>query len=141
MMTVTRKFQFCAGHRVLNHESKCAHPHGHNYEVLVTFDGELDSLGRVIDFSEIKKRIGTWIDINWDHKFIVFKEDSDLITALSLLKSPFYISPFNPTAENLAKYLLTIVVPELFPELHCKSIKIWETPNCFAEVINENRSI
>lgn len=35
-ITCTRRLQFCAGHRVLGHEGKCARPHGHNYTLFVT---------------------------------------------------------------------------------------------------------
>ena len=49
MITCTRRLTFCAGHRVLGHESKCAHPHGHNYVVYVTAEAEqLDDVGRVM---------------------------------------------------------------------------------------------
>ena len=32
-LTCTRRLQFCAGHRVYGHESKCANVHGHNLAV------------------------------------------------------------------------------------------------------------
>ena len=52
MITCTRRIQFCAGHRVMGHEGKCRNLHGHNYVVFVTAQAdELDSVGRVIDFS------------------------------------------------------------------------------------------
>lgn len=51
MITVTRVLEFDAGHRVVNHESKCATLHGHRYKVeIVAAAPGLDSLGRVIDF-------------------------------------------------------------------------------------------
>ena len=72
MITCTRRFQFCAGHRVHRHESKCRNLHGHNYVLFVTVTApELDSLGRVIDFSIIKGLVGDWIDSKWDHGFIL----------------------------------------------------------------------
>ena len=30
--TVIRSHEICAGHRVVGHESKCRHLHGHNYK-------------------------------------------------------------------------------------------------------------
>ena len=55
-ITVMRKVAFCAGHRLLNHEGKCANLHGHNYLVEFHITGnEVDDLGRVVDFADIKR--------------------------------------------------------------------------------------
>lgn len=63
-MLIMRKFEFDYAHRVLGHESKCKHLHGHRgvAEVIVSSPG-LDSLGRIIDFGIVKQRVGKWIDI------------------------------------------------------------------------------
>src|SRR5262249_24520110 len=48
-----RRITFCTGHRVLRHEGKCAHLHGHNYTAIVHAAApDLDGLGRVVDFAE-----------------------------------------------------------------------------------------
>jgi len=138
MITITRKLEFDSGHRVMNHESKCATLHGHRYTVeIVATAPELDSLGRVIDFSILKQRIGTWLDEQWDHNVIVFEQDLDVISALRSIprKKEPWVAPFNPTAENMAKYLFTVVCPELLKETTVTVIKVivWETPNCRAE--------
>ena len=77
MQSAVRKIHFCYGHRVMNHESKCGTLHGHNgiLWIYVTPIDDLDSLGRVIDFSVVKSVIGDWILENWDHTMIIFKED------------------------------------------------------------------
>lgn len=137
----TRRLQFCAGHRVLNHESKCANPHGHNYVGFFHAESEtldtLDTIGRVIDFSVLKEKIGGWIDDNWDHTFLVYDDDFEIKSMLEKgkwNKKPF-ISPFNPTAENMADYLLTYVCPKVLEGTGVKVTKVvlWETENCFAE--------
>lgn len=134
-----RKIHFCAGHRVYGHESKCATPHGHNYNVYISAEAEqLDDIGRVVDFSVIKERMGGWIDENWDHTFLVYHLDKTLIAALQEVPAnkPPYICPFNPTAENMAEYLLRVVSPEIFAGTNVQITKIvlWETENCFVEV-------
>ena len=78
--TATRRVQFCAGHRVMGHENKCAHLHGHNYVALITARADkLDSVGRVIDFSVIKQRVGGWIEQHWDHGFIIARNDEQVM--------------------------------------------------------------
>ena len=137
--SITRKIEFDAGHRVFQHESKCNNFHGHRYvlEVYARPDDGLDHLGRVIDFSVLKKVLGGWIDENWDHGFIYNKEDKltkQFFEQNVSLRSYEMIN--NPTAENMAAYLLDYVCPMLFKHfaITVHKIVLWETPNCKAEV-------
>lgn len=141
IITCTRRLEFDYGHRVYLHESKCRHLHGHRgvVEVTVTAPG-LDQLGRVIDFSVLKQRVGTWIDNNWDHNLILYENDFQVIAALSQIpdtRHPFLL-PYNPTAENMARYLLEEVCPNVLGDTDVKAVrvKIWETPNGAAEACN-----
>ncbi len=136
-ITATRKLEFDAAHRVKRHESKCKNLHGHRYVVEVTAEApELDALGRVVDFGVLKEKLGTWLDENWDHETILWDEDKILGDAIAAETGQpiFYLSE-NPTAENMAKYLLREVCPKLF-EAPLKIVKITlrETPNCWVEV-------
>ena len=139
MTTATRRVQFCAGHRVFKHESKCRHPHGHNYVAFFTaigVDKPLDEVGRVIDFSVLKERLGGWIEENWDHKFIVCYDDAALLQALQQLPaSQVYVMGRNPTAENMARHLLDVSYDLLAGTgVRLVSVRLWETENCYAEV-------
>lgn len=139
METCCRKIHFCYGHRVMNHESKCATLHGHNGIIWVhaTPVVGLDDLGRVIDFSVLKEKIGGWVDKYWDHTMIIFKDD--IATIELLKKAPAYKDIFildrNPTAENLANYLLWEVCPKELggSGVIVNKIVFWETENCFVE--------
>ena len=65
MITCTRRIEFDAAHRILNHESKCKMLHGHRYVLEAEFTAKkLDKLGRIIDFGVIREVLGTWIDDN-----------------------------------------------------------------------------
>lgn len=136
-VSCTRRIQFCAGHRVFGHEGKCQNIHGHNYVALVTAEADsLDDIGRVIDFSVLKEKIGGWIDRNWDHGCILWSEDQDAINAVAA-SSPhkIYYLPMNPTAENMAKYLLHSVSPTELAgtSVVVTTVRIWETENCYAD--------
>ncbi len=138
--TITRLYGFDAGHRVMGHEGHCQNPHGHRYQVEITAQADvLDDLGRVIDFSVLKQKVGGWLNEHWDHTFIVNSSDLILLDALMAVtdarKSPFVVS-FNPTAENLAEFILKSVCPNVLrgTGVTVTKIKLWETPNCFAEV-------
>lgn len=135
MITCTRRIQFCSGHRVMGHENKCAHPHGHNYVAFFTARAEdLDSVGRVIDFSVLKERIGGWIDEYWDHGFIYARADKEM-GAVFKGRWKNYDLPTNPTAENLADHLLRVVCPEVLSGtgVEVTKVTIWETENCYAD--------
>ena len=136
-ITCTRRIEFDAAHRVMEHESKCRHLHGHRYTVEATFAAEgLDTLGRVIDFGEVRARLGAWIDANWDHATILYDKDKALGEAIAgkTQQEIFYL-PMNPTAENMAAYLLETVCPGLFKGqgARCVRLRLYETPNCFAD--------
>lgn len=137
-INAVRILKFDAGHRVVNHESKCRTLHGHEYKAHIYAEADgLDDLGRVIDFGVIKDVIGSWIDTNWDHTMILFKDDPDLakIQSCDAVK-PVFVMDKNPTAENMALYLLKEVCPMLLSGtgVVVKKIRLYETTNCYVEV-------
>jgi 6-pyruvoyltetrahydropterin/6-carboxytetrahydropterin synthase len=138
-ITCARRIEFDAAHRVMQHEGKCKHLHGHRYalEASFTADGGLDALGRVVDFSVIKEKLGGWIDANWDHATILFDKDKALGSDIEKHTGQrvFYLSE-NPTAENMAAYLMQTIIPDLFKtdNLRCTHIRLFETPNCFVDI-------
>lgn len=120
---VHRYHDISCGHRVVGHESKCKFLHGHNYRIHFTVEarnvGQLDSLGRVIDFGIIKKLFCMWLENNWDHKFLLWEDDPLMpVLQTALTEDSIVLVPFNPTAENIAKYLLTVVGPDLLRQNH-----------------------
>ena len=138
---LTRQIKFCAGHRLMNHGGKCENLHGHNYVVDITVTGEqTDDVGRVVDFSVIKKLFKGWIDENWDHGFLLSREDAESIKAVKGLNSRIYLMPFNPTAENMALYLMAEIGPRLLQqvsdyELKLARVTVWETDEACATVV------
>lgn len=141
VIEAVRILKFDAGHRVVNHESKCASLHGHEYKAhIYAASNDLDSLGRVIDFSVIKDKVGGWIDENWDHTLIIWEQDNNLQHLKNCqTNKPIFVSSWNPTAENMALYLLHVVCPRELNGLNIKVTKIvlYETSNCYVEVKND----
>lgn len=137
MITCTRRIEFDAAHRVMEHESKCRFVHGHRYVVEASFTADaLDRQGRVIDFGVVKERLGGWIDEHWDHTAILHHADRPLGEQLEQATGQVcYYLPYNPTAENIARYLLEEICPKLFADadVRCVSMRVHETPNCYAD--------
>lgn len=135
MITVERYHDISMGHRVVGHENKCRHLHGHNYRIHFTCTAnELDDLGRVIDFSLIKAHLCEWLEVNWDHKTVLWQEDPLLEQLKDIVPEDIVTVPFNPTAEQLAQYLVTVVGPLQLAGTGVKliSVKIDETRKCSA---------
>jgi len=138
MIIAVRRITFCAGHRLMQHEGHCAHVHGHNYTVLFHARADhLDPMGRVIDFGVLKQHLGGWIEENWDHGFICCKDDREVMDAISAISGQkLYVLDEQPTAENLAGYLLNTVAPRELAGTHVSVVRVqlWETENCHVDV-------
>lgn len=136
IITATRFHDFSMGHKVTGHENKCAHLHGHNYRIHFTIqsiDGQ-DHLGRVVDFSVIKSRLCEWLEDNWDHKMLIYDQEPMLNELINLVPNDIVPVAFNPTAENMAKYLCEVIAIEQLAGTGCALIKceIEETRKCKA---------
>src|SRR4029079_161372 len=76
MYSVTKRIEFCYGHRLLDYEGICQHPHGHNAVAEIEVAAvDLDSRNMVCDFGDIKSVVKTWIDQELDHKMLLRKDD------------------------------------------------------------------
>lgn len=140
---ITRRFEFDAAHRVMRHESKCRHLHGHRYvaEVSVIAD-VLDELDRAVDFGVVKSQVGAWIDVNWDHGLLLNAEDEDLVRFAESKGWRVWVFVGNPTAEVIAETLRDHAQRLLTAFCHAEGsryrlrvsrVRLYETPNCWAD--------
>lgn len=143
MATVTRIFEFDAAHRVMNERVKCFNLHGHRFKVEVTFEYyKKAALGYAIDFKEIKRIVGAYIDEHLDHACILNPLDKELIDLCKKNGWRVYIvgmgrnEDINPSAENLASELFYII-KQLFINdkynIWPTNIRLYETPNCWVD--------
>lgn len=112
--------QFSSAHYLKMYKGKCENLHGHNWKVGVYVSStQLNRLGMVIDFSKLKKILKKVLD-TLDHKL--------------LNKEVKYFKNFQPTAENIARYIHENVKKFLKRYKNIDNIKVivWETPNQLA---------
>jgi len=129
MYSVTKRIDFCYGHRLLDYDGACKHPHGHNAVAEIEVRTEtLDKRNMVVDFTDIKQRVKSWIDRELDHRMIL-RQDDPLAAVLHELGEPVYLLESNPTVERIARLIF-----EKGRELGIPivTIRVWETPTSFA---------
>jgi 6-pyruvoyltetrahydropterin/6-carboxytetrahydropterin synthase len=129
MYSVTKRLEFCYGHRLLDYEGVCKHPHGHNaiVEIEITTD-TLDRRNMVTDFSDIKRVMKSWIDRELDHKMIL-RTDDPLTRLLQDLGEPVFVLDSNPTVERIARLIFDVAREQGLPVAR---ITVWETPTSWA---------
>ncbi len=136
MFRVTRTFRAEMAHRLNGHEGKCQNLHGHSYVFHVTAEAsQLDELGRVVDFGELKDGIGKWIADTLDHGTVL--EDGDPLAAAILSDgSKLRLMQVPPTAENLA-WLIGLQARALHNATEGRRVEVvrvdvWETEHGMA---------
>jgi 6-pyruvoyltetrahydropterin/6-carboxytetrahydropterin synthase len=129
MFRVSREIDFCYGHRLLNYDGKCKYLHGHNGRAIITIESaSLDERGMVLDFSEIKRVVSSWIDEQLDHRMLLHRSDP-VVPLLQQMGEPLFLMDENPTAENIARLIFEFTATHGFPIVECQ---LWETPRCYA---------
>jgi 6-pyruvoyltetrahydropterin/6-carboxytetrahydropterin synthase len=130
MHTIQKRLHLCYGHRLMDYDGKCAHPHGHNGVVEVELASEtLDPLGMVYDFGEVKDRLKDFIDRELDHRMLL-REDDPLVEALERLGERSFVMKENPTAENIARVIFRAARERGLPVV---AVRLWETHDSLAE--------
>lgn len=143
-MLITRRLEFDAGHRIPDHKSQCRNLHGHRYAIEITLSGEIiqrdgdAANGMVMDFSEVKALAKEHLVDVWDHAFLVYAGDSEVLRFLqSLPGHKTVVTAAPPTAENLAQEAFR-VLDQLYRDvygnhLRLERVRLFETPNCWAD--------
>ncbi len=142
-VTITRRLEFDAGHRIPDHKSKCRNLHGHRYVLEITLAGNIidrpgaSSHGMVMDFSDVKEIAKRELVDQWDHAFLVWREDKVFHEFLSTLpdhRTVVLDSP--PTVEHLAneafRLLAKAYAARYENDLRLEAVTLYETPNCWA---------
>jgi 6-pyruvoyltetrahydropterin/6-carboxytetrahydropterin synthase len=148
MLTITRKLEFDAGHRIPDHKSQCRNLHGHRYTIEITLIGDVidqegqSDNGMIMDFSDVKGLAKEYLVDKWDHAFLVYENDLVIKTFLQGLPDhKTVVLNRVPTVENLARIafdtLKKVYRNRYGRSLSLSKIVLYETPNCWAEMTDK----
>src|SRR6266511_4371483 len=128
---VTRRVHFNAAHRLFNPRFSdaenerifglCNNPnfHGHNYDLEVSVEGEIDpATGYVMDIQRLKELVADRLVRHLDHKNLN-------------LDVPWF-ADLNPTAEHIAVICWRVLAPAVEPAA-LKRIHLWETDRNYVD--------
>lgn len=146
-MQITTRLEFDAGHRIPHHKSQCRNLHGHRYALEITLSGDIiaqeavSESGMVMDFADVKRIARETVVDVWDHAFLVYEKDMDVLHFLnSLPDHKTVIFPTVPTAENMAAEAFRILKNEYHDtfgnHLKLERVRLYETPNSWADATN-----
>ncbi|MEJ2503082.1 MAG: 6-carboxytetrahydropterin synthase [Gemmatimonadota bacterium] len=129
---VTRRLHFAAAHRLSREDwtgernaevfGQCSHPnwHGHNYELDVTVEGEVDpETGFVLDLKALKALVEDRVIGDLDHR--------------NLNLDVGWMNGLIPTTENLVVAIWDRVVSKVPEGVDLVRLVLWETPRNYVE--------
>ena len=110
---------FSSAHQLRGYKGKCENLHGHNYRVEIFARGrELDHIGLLVDFGDLKTAADEIVQY-LDHR--------------NINELPPFDAELNPSAENLARYILERVAARVGDErVEVYKVRCYETPTSVA---------
>lgn len=140
MAVISKTMRTETGHRLMAYDGKCRHLHGHSYKWRVSVKcntNQLSSTGFVLDYKELKETMAFVLD-PLDHALLL-RDDDPLLTFINRKKSRVIAFSFNPTAENLAKYvyeqieaqITSLAVNERSDIVSLVAVEVWETETSY----------
>lgn len=145
-MQITTRLEFDSGHRIPHHKSQCRNLHGHRYVLEITLSGDIikqenaSENGMVMDFSDVKSIAKEFVVNVWDHAFLVYQHDTEVLNFLnSLPDHKTVVFPTVPTAENMAQEAFRILKSRYHDtygnHLKLEKVRLYETPNSWADAL------
>jgi 6-pyruvoyltetrahydropterin/6-carboxytetrahydropterin synthase len=135
MILLTKHFDFEMAHALMDYPGKCRNIHGHSYKMEVTVVGETQpDTGMVMDFKHLKDLVNEVIVNKLDHALVLSDAtDAALVASLRAHYEKVILVPFQPSAENMLEYFVTLLKPNLPTHVRLYSIRLHETETSYAE--------
>jgi 6-pyruvoyltetrahydropterin/6-carboxytetrahydropterin synthase len=139
-MKIAKEFRWEMGHRLPEHTGLCKNIHGHSYKCIVELEGAVNEEGMIIDFYELGAIVKPIID-RLDHSFLCQENDTAVRDFLEKNNMKIFLVDYLSTVENISKNLLDEIIEGIrkleIKNIHRVTLKIFETPNSYAESTKE----
>lgn len=137
---VTKRFHFEMAHSLYEYDGLCRNIHGHSYNLEVTLRGEPHNQpghpkdGMVMDFGDLKRIVKEHIVSRFDHALMInHLVPEDKVELLHQTTDRIILVNFQPTTENIATHIASILQQQLPAKVELFSIRLYETITSFAE--------
>ena len=132
-MKIAKEFYWEMGHRLPDHFGLCKNIHGHSYKMILTVEGQMNEQQMVIDYYDLEKIINPII-MEFDHSFMVNKNDKIVIEFLNQINSKKVEVDFDATVENICLFVLNKIKDAPLPKnIRAITVRVYETKFDYAE--------
>lgn len=132
MISITKKIEFEAAHRISNYPGSCSEIHGHTYKLEVTVLGEINpETDMVMDFKNLKDILQKTVIAHVDHALIL-KSSTENQTFFSSYPGKITWMQSEPTAEQMLLWMVSSITPHLPSGVSLLKLKLHETSGSFA---------
>ena len=132
MITLTKKFEFEAAHRISNYDGLCREIHGHTYKLEVTIFGPIDPVtDMILDFKSIKNLIKTSVIEQFDHALLL-KDNEEKRNFFKDYSGKNTWMKTEPTAERMVQGMANTLQRLIPSPAQLDSLLLYETSNSFA---------
>lgn len=132
MITLTKKFEFEAAHRISNYEGLCREIHGHTYKLEVTISGPIDpETDMILDFKTFKCLVKTSVIEQFDHALLL-KDNKENRKLFEHYSGKITWMKTEPTAERMLQGMADTLQRLIPPPAQLDSLLLYETSNSFA---------
>jgi 6-pyruvoyltetrahydropterin/6-carboxytetrahydropterin synthase len=135
-MKIAKEFRWEMGHRLPYHNGLCKNVHGHSYQMVIELEGDVNTKGMIIDFYDLGEIIEPIIQ-KYDHAFLCWEKDKIVKDFLIKHKMKRVFVDYHSTVENICEDFSNIIRKKFksfkFKNIQTLTVKIFETPNSFAE--------
>lgn len=131
MISITKKIEFEAAHRLSNYRGACSEIHGHTYKLAATVSGIIDpDTDMILDFKTLKSILHLSILDPLDHALIL-KENSENRRIFSAYTGKITWMESEPTSERMIEWMAKKITTLLPSTIELIELHLHETSGSF----------
>ncbi|MEB2780483.1 6-carboxytetrahydropterin synthase [Algoriphagus sp. C2-6-M1] len=139
MISLTKKIEFEAAHRLSNYQGSCSEIHGHTYKLAATVRGLIDpDTDMILDFKILKSILQLSVLDPLDHALIL-KENPENRRIFSAYTGKITWMESEPTSERMIEWMAIKITALLPSTIELIELQLYETSGSFTTWKNNRR--